>query len=119
MTQPSAPTDLDRQVLDFLQRAFDVVRSGDAAELGQMLDQGLPVNIRNQKGDTLLMLATYHGHLDATRLLLSRGADASVANDMGQTPLQAAAFRARCRWCACCSTTAPTWKAGDRRAAPP
>ena len=93
MTQPSAPTDLDRQVLDFLQRAFDVVRSGDAAELGHMLDQGLPVNVRNQKGDNLLMLATYHGHLDATRLLLSRGADASVANDMGQTPLQAAAFK--------------------------
>ena len=90
MTQPS---DLDRQVLEFLQRAFDVVRSGDAAELGRMLDQGLPVNIRNQKGDTLLMLATYHSHLEATRLLLGRGADASIANDMGQTPLQAAAFK--------------------------
>lgn len=74
-------------------RAFNAARSGDTAELGSFLDAGMPANLTNEKGDTLLMLASYHGHVDATRLLLEKGADPERRNDRGQTPLQGAAFK--------------------------
>ena len=47
----------DPAVLAFLQEAFEVARAGQTARLEQMLAAGLPVNVRNQNGDTLLMLA--------------------------------------------------------------
>lgn len=87
------PDASDAAVLDFVRSAFAVVRAGDARRLGEMLDAGLPVGVRNERGDSLLMLASYHGHLDATRLLLERGADPEQPNDAGQTPLAGAAFK--------------------------
>ena len=39
------------------------------------------------------MLAAYHGHADAVRVLLERGADPDRANDRGQTPLAGAVFK--------------------------
>jgi ankyrin repeat protein len=43
--------------------------------------------------DSLVMLAAYHGHSDAVRALLARGAEADRVNDRGQTPLAGAAFK--------------------------
>lgn len=83
----------DAETLEFLQSVFELVRSGDAEQLGTLLGQGLPANLLNQKGDSLLMLATYNGHLEATRVLLAHGADPELINDRGQTPLMAAAFK--------------------------
>jgi ankyrin repeat protein len=53
----------------------------------------VPVNLTNDKGDTLLILAAYHGHPEAVGALLVRGADHSRANDRGQTALAAAVFK--------------------------
>jgi ankyrin repeat protein len=39
------------------------------------------------------MLAAYHGHADAVRLILQHGGDANAANDRGQTPLAGAVFK--------------------------
>jgi uncharacterized protein len=73
--------------------AFGHARRGDAPALAALLDRGLPPDVRNEKGDSLLMLACYHGGLEAARLLLRRGADPVLANDRGQTPLAGAAFK--------------------------
>ena len=51
------------------------------------------MNLTNDKGDTLLILAAYHGHEETVAALLDRGADHSRANDRGQTALAAAVFR--------------------------
>jgi uncharacterized protein len=51
------------------------------------------VNLTNDKGDTLLLLAAYHDHPDTVSALLARGADPARANDRGQTALSAATFR--------------------------
>ena len=61
--------------------------------MGDLLRMGLPPNLRNEKGDSLLMLASYHGHADAVRVLMEHGADPELANDRGQTPLAGAAFK--------------------------
>ena len=56
---------LDDETLAFAERMFDLARHGDAEQLKTMLEGGLPANLRNSKGDSLLMLAAYNGQLDA------------------------------------------------------
>lgn len=51
------------------------------------------MNLCNEKGDTLLMLASYHGHADAVRALIERGADVDRLNDRGQSPIAGAVFK--------------------------
>ena len=86
-------SDLSDDELAFLQGAFDLAREGRTAELAEYVDAGLPVNLTNSVGDTLLILAAYHVHPDTVRALLDRGADHSRVNDRGQTALGAAVFR--------------------------
>ena len=90
---PTQPSATEAEVLDFAHRMFQLAREGDAEALRPMLERGLPPNMTNHKGDTLVMLASYHGQLEATRLLLEKGADPNRYNDMAQTPLAGAAFK--------------------------
>ncbi|MET0419510.1 MAG: ankyrin repeat domain-containing protein [Actinoplanes sp.] len=85
--------DLDAETLAFAHRMFDLARSGSAEELAAQIDAGLPVNLTNDKGDTLLILAAYHSHPATVAALLERGADHTRTNDRGQTALAAAVFR--------------------------
>jgi ankyrin repeat protein len=84
---------IDPGVIELAGRVFDLARAGSTEELAAYVDAGVPVNLTNDKGDTLLILAAYHGHPDAVGALLDRGADHSRANDRGQTALAAAVFR--------------------------
>ncbi len=84
---------LDDATLAFAHRMFDLARSGSTAELAAQVDAGLPVDLTNDTGDTLLMLAAYHDHPDTVSALVARGADPNRANDRGQTALAAAVFR--------------------------
>ncbi|WP_369056037.1 ankyrin repeat domain-containing protein [Kineococcus terrestris] len=87
---PEALTD---EELRFLQETFDLAREGATAELTARVDAGVPVDLTNSVGDTLLLLAAYHVHEDTVRALLERGADHARVNDKGQTALGAAVFR--------------------------
>ena len=89
--QPTAMT--DEETAAFAEEVFERARRGDAPMLERLLQSGLPANLRNHKGDTLLMLASYHGHLEAVRVLLAQGADPLIANDNGQLPIAGAAFK--------------------------
>ena len=84
---------IEQGVLDLAARVFDLARGGATAELVEYLDAGVPANLTNHKGDTLLILAAYHGHPDTVAALLARGADHGRINDRGQTPLAAAVFK--------------------------
>lgn len=83
----------DPDVVELATRMFDLARRGDGVALGGYVDAGVPVDLTNESGDTLLMLAAYHGHTGAVRALLRRGADPDRANDRGQTPLAGAVFK--------------------------
>jgi hypothetical protein len=74
-------------------RLFDAARHGDAATLARYLDAGVPPDLTNSAGDSLLMLASYNGHPAIVRDLVGRGADVNKANDRGQTPLAGAVFK--------------------------
>ncbi len=84
---------IDPGVLELAHRVFDLARAGATEELAAYVDAGVPVDLTNDKGDTLLVLAAYHGHPDTVAALLARGADHGRVNDRGQTALAAAVFR--------------------------
>ncbi|GGY22757.1 ankyrin repeat domain-containing protein [Streptomyces tanashiensis] len=83
----------DPEVIELASKVFDLARTGDADALAAYVDAGVPANLTNDKGDTLVMLAAYHGHAAAVTALLERGAEADRANDRGQTPLAGAVFK--------------------------
>ena len=86
-------SELTDDEMAFLQGAFDLARNGETRRLSEYVDAGLPVNLTNGAGDSLLILAAYHTHLETVRALLDRGADTGRVNDRGQTALAAAVFR--------------------------
>ncbi|MCJ1248557.1 hypothetical protein MMC30_005775 [Trapelia coarctata] len=87
------PSTLPPAALALASRLFDAARTGQMDIFQQALPAGLPANMKNEKGDSLLMLASYHSHPALARLLLAHGADANVLNDRGQSPLAGAVFK--------------------------
>ncbi len=85
---------MDEETYEMIQQLFQLVRSSDAERLQGLFDKGFDApNIRDGKGNTLLMLASYNGQLEMTKVLLKNGSDPQIANDMGQIPLAGAAFK--------------------------
>ena len=72
---------------------FDRARQGETERLAAYIDAGAPANLTDAEGNTLLMLAAYHGHAATVRELLARGADPDALNDRGQSPLAGAVFK--------------------------
>lgn len=82
--------DLSAQIVEGV---FDLARQGATSQLGEMIDAGVPLDIRNARGDTLLIVAAYQQHADTVAELLRRGADTGIVNGMGQTAIACAVFR--------------------------
>ncbi|MDI3332027.1 MAG: ankyrin repeat domain-containing protein [Micrococcus sp.] len=89
---PQTPPELTDEQLEFLNSLFDLARAGEAGPLLSAVDQGVPVNLANHNGDTLLILATYNNHPALVRALLDRGADVHRLNARGQNALACAVF---------------------------
>jgi ankyrin repeat protein len=85
--------ELDPEVIELATKVFDLARRGETETLAAYVDAGVPANLTNDKGDSLIMLAAYHGHASAVEALLARGADGDRPNDRGQTPLAGAVFK--------------------------
>ena len=86
-------SELTPDELALLRGVFDLARAGDADALAWHLDAGVPANLTNGQGDTLLILAAYHEHPDTVRALLERGADVTRTNLRGQNALTSATFK--------------------------
>lgn len=99
MPMPSAienatvPTEELRRYEELQRMALDCGRHGETDDLSRMIDAGMPVELRDEKGNSLLMLAAYNQNPDTTRMLLKRGANPDARNDRGQTPLGGVAFK--------------------------
>lgn len=100
MTENTAPgpeatgsTAPDDETLELAHKLFQAAREGDTGLLRGYLGAGAPATMTNAAGDSLLMLAAYHGHVETVQLILEHGAEADAANDRGQTPLAGAAFK--------------------------
>ncbi len=81
------------EMRDIARTCFDWAREGATASLELYLSHGVPADLTDGAGNTLLMLAAYHGHADTVGALLARGADVDRLNDRGQSPLAGAIFK--------------------------
>ena len=73
--------------------ALDFARTGKTQDLKAMLQAGMPVNLCDHKGNSLIMLASYNGNLETTSMLLDFGAEVDKKNDRGQTPRAGVSFK--------------------------
>ncbi|HEY4534500.1 MAG TPA: ankyrin repeat domain-containing protein [Enteractinococcus sp.] len=90
--QPQDPPELTDEQIEFLNTLFDYAREGQIQALSSVIDQGIPVDLRNHNGDTFLILAAYREQAEVVDALLARGADVNAVNNRGQSALTCAIF---------------------------
>ncbi|SDK85534.1 hypothetical protein SAMN05216298_1680 [Glycomyces sambucus] len=83
----------DEEFRTIAEAAFDLARAGETDRLLAFVAAGLPVDLATGSGDTLLMLAAYHGHAGTVRALVAAGAGVDRCNDRQQSPLAGAVFK--------------------------
>jgi len=83
----------DPELVELAHQMFDLARAGETERLAAYVESGVPVDLTDASGNTLLMLAAYHGHAATVATLTARGADADRVNDRGQSPLAGAVFK--------------------------
>ena len=83
----------DPELVELAHQMFDLARAGETERLTAYVESGVPVDLTDASGNTLLMLAAYHGHAATVAALTARGADADRVNDRGQSPLAGAVFK--------------------------
>jgi hypothetical protein len=83
----------DSRLVTIAHACFDFARAGDTERLRAYVEHGVPANLTDATGNTLLMLAAYHGHAGTVIALLGRGADPDRTNDRGQSPLASAILK--------------------------
>ena len=96
--QPLTIDTLPPEALALATRLFTAARAGSVPIFQSALSHSTPsskniANLTNQSGNSLLMLASYHGHAPLVRLLLQYGADPNRLNDRGQSPLAGTVFK--------------------------
>lgn len=66
---------------------FEAVLNNDPTEVRAVLEGGLPVDTRNESGDTALFVAIGGGHYDVIPALLDTGADPNALHKRGMRPV--------------------------------
>ena len=83
----------EEQTARVIALAMDLARAGETEELVEFVDRGLPIDVRDGEGNTMLMLAAYHGHAETVRALIGKGADVDLPNNRHQAPIAGALFK--------------------------
>jgi uncharacterized protein len=91
--RPGAVWTQHKPTLGVPRSLWAAAKANDVAQLMRLLDEGCPIDERDYRGYSALMLAGYCGNLDAVQLLLSRGADPNTSDLFGNTVLMGAAYK--------------------------
>lgn len=78
------PTAIDENDIEDI---FSAARHGRIDEIESLLDKGVPVDVRDQFGNTILITACQNGNKRVAKCVLRRGADINARNFKGNTPL--------------------------------
>jgi len=70
-----------------IEELFSYARHGRCEEIERKLDEGLPVDVRDEYGNTMLITACQNGNKRVAKAVLRRGADINSRNYKGNTPL--------------------------------
>jgi len=93
MTDTPRQPELSDEQIEFLNQVFDMAREGKVQMLSSVIDQGIPVNLTNSKGDSLLIVAAYNSQPAVVEALIKRGAELDQLNARGQSALTCAVFK--------------------------
>ncbi len=95
IAMPTTPDTRKQPGDELLVRIFDHARDGQTEAVQLYLDSGYTPNIVSARGDSLLIVAAYHGHTDLIKLLLAQpgGVQVDFQNSMGFTALTGASFK--------------------------
>ena len=74
---------------------ISAVRTGDTETVVDLLDRGIPIDAKDDKGLSLLHWAAWGGHVTTMRLLIRRGCGVDSVDGSGSTPLHWAAAMGR------------------------
>ena len=66
---------------------FQAMRHNRSQEVTKLLDRGVPINVKDKFGNTILAVACQNGLKRLAKLALRRGADINSRNFKGNTPL--------------------------------
>jgi len=72
---------------DDVEEIFRSARHGRVEEIESLLDRGIPVDVRDEHGNTLLTIACQNGNKRVAKVCLRRSADLNARNYKGNTPL--------------------------------
>jgi ankyrin repeat protein len=86
-------TNENKQYDELMPYFYAAARTGDNDVITEFLNAGLPVDIKNEKGYTALMIATYNGQQVIVDKLIKSGANVCAQDNKGNTALMAAVFR--------------------------
>ena len=79
---------------ELLTRIFEHARNGETEAVKMYLDSGYTPNIISPRGDSLLIVAAYHGYPDLVKLVLAQpNVPVDFQNKMGFTALTGASFK--------------------------
>lgn len=57
---------------------LDAARNGDNRVIASLLDEGVALDMRDERGQTALLIATHANNIEAARLLIEAGADVNA-----------------------------------------
>ncbi len=83
----------DSQLVTMAHACFDLARAGETEKLRAYVEHGVPANLTDATGNTLLMLAASYGHAATVSALVALGADPDRTNDRAQSALAGAIVR--------------------------
>ncbi|MEI6729673.1 MAG: ankyrin repeat domain-containing protein, partial [Pseudomonadota bacterium] len=75
---------------DYNQMAFITAARDDINGLNAILATGKSINLTNEQGETILMVAVKNNAINVARLLLARKANPNIADIQGVTPIDVA-----------------------------
>jgi uncharacterized protein len=69
-----------------LEAFFAAVAADDEIRVQRSLDSGVPVDSRDDRGRTALLIAAYHNAINAAKILISASADVNAKDDLEDSP---------------------------------
>ncbi len=100
--EPAVDIEVDRELIELDQQEaldaaglteqdvediFSCARHGRVEEVEKILEKGMPVDVRDEYGNTLLTIACQNGNKRVAKACLRRAADLNARNYKGNTPL--------------------------------